>query len=60
MKFQSLFSGEIKKNIINLLSAGMAKTVVRVKALFKIVEDYSEVFFFIFLKKLRFDYVNWM
>ena len=35
MKCQNLFSGKNKKNITYLLSAGLAKRVVGLKAIFK-------------------------
>ena len=41
MKCQIMFSGKNKKNITNLLSAELAKRVVKIKMLSKIVADRS-------------------
>ena len=40
MKYQILFSGKNKKNITNLLSAELAKRVVKVKGKFTAVNNH--------------------
>ena len=50
-----LFSGKIRKNIINLSSAELAQRVVNVIVLFRksISVDNLRIFFFLFLKKKK-------
>ena len=43
MKCQILFSGENKKNIANLSSAELAKTVANVKSFFYVVVYFCQV-----------------